>query len=56
MTRLKVFGNRCTGRNDCENPATDEPHGCPYQEDVNGNDEEICTCCEDCEHECAMDI
>lgn len=34
-----------------------EPHGCPFAEEINGNcDAEYCTCCDDCTHECAMDI
>ena len=38
------------------NPAT-EPHPCPYAEEINDNDDpEFCTCCADCQHECAMDI
>lgn len=37
------------------NPAT-ESHPCPYQQDVNNDDAFECTCCEDCTHECAMDI
>ncbi len=29
-------------------------HLCPYEEDVNGNDDpEYCTCCPDCEENCA---
>lgn len=37
-----------------KNPAT-EPHPCPYKSEINGNEEE-CTCCQYCQHECAMDI
>jgi len=37
------------------NPAT-ESHPCPYQQDINNDDAFECTCCEDCTHECAMDI
>lgn len=34
-----------------------EPHRCPYQQDINdNNDPEYCTCCDECRHECAMDI
>ena len=30
------------------------PHRCPYQNDANNNDDpEYCTCCEDCQQECA---
>lgn len=32
------------------------PHICPYRDDVNGDSETLCNCCEDCTHECAMDI
>ena len=37
-----------------KNPAS-EPHPCPFQSDVYDNDTE-CTCCDECTHECAMDI
>jgi len=43
----------------CQNcqvkPSTDE-HTCPYKEDINDDKESLCNCCEDCEHNCAMDI
>lgn len=38
-----------------ENPATDD-HTCPYQSEINDDDETLCRCCEDCEYECAQDI
>jgi len=38
-----------------KNPAA-EPHTCPYAEEINGDSETLCTCCEDCQYECAMDI
>lgn len=37
------------------NDAT-EPHSCPYRADINNDPDSLCTCCADCEHECAMDI
>ncbi len=40
----------------CEKNAATSPHSCPYQADVNEDSETLCTCCEDCEYECAMDI
>ena len=43
------------GRN-CNNEATREMHPCPYQEDIWDNHDDSCFCCEDCTHECAMDI
>lgn len=48
---------RCArfGRNPA-NPATDEEHSCPYDEDVNDDPEPKCTCCSDCAAECAADI
>jgi hypothetical protein len=32
------------------------PHLCPYQHDVNDDDEYQCTCCDNCEQDCADDI
>ena len=29
---------------------------CPYAEEINEDCESLCDCCEDCIHECAMDI
>ena len=39
-----------------KNPAT-EPHGCPFAEEINdNNDPEYCRCCADCTQQCAEDI
>lgn len=38
-----------------KNPAT-EPHVCPFAQDVHNDSEYECTCCDECTHECAMDI
>lgn len=33
------------------------PHSCPYEADINDNDDpECCTCCDACTQECADDI
>ncbi len=40
----------------CEKGKAQEDHTCPYQSDVNNDDTFTCTCCEDCTHDCAMDI
>lgn len=37
------------------NPAI-EPHTCPYLEDIHDDDKTLCTCCPECEQECAWDI
>jgi len=65
MSEQQDKSSAAEGRSDLEgvvmcrcgvNPAT-EPHSCPYAEDINGNDDsDFCTCCADCQHECAMDI
>lgn len=39
----------------CGNPAEDL-HTCPYSEDIYGDSETLCNCCDDCEHNCLMDI
>lgn len=31
-------------------------HTCPYQEDVYDDSEFKCNCCNECAHQCAMDI
>lgn len=36
-------------------PATDY-HTCPYRSEINNDDETMCNCCEECQHECGMDI
>jgi len=38
-----------------KNPAS-EPHTCPYAEDIAGNYEDLCTCCDDCTRNCIDDI
>ncbi len=41
----------------CGNNPAKEPHSCPYAEELAGNDDpEYCICCDDCMHECCMDI
>ena len=45
----------CEGRTGCNN-TDEEPHTCPYAEDINDDHETLCTCCADCQYECAMDI
>lgn len=39
----------------CEKRPAEEPHTCPYSVDINDNYDE-CTCCSECESECAYDI
>lgn len=42
---------------DCTHPdKAQAPHSCPYASEIHNNDEEYCTCCDECEHQCAMDI
>lgn len=45
-----------TTPNTCNCATETEEHSCPYQSDINGNDEFTCTCCAECTHQCAMDI
>lgn len=45
----------CDARGGCKNPAA-EPHTCPFSEEINGDSESLCNCCDDCMYECAMDI
>jgi hypothetical protein len=36
-------------------PYTDE-HTCPFAEEIHDDSESLCTCCPECEYQCAMDI
>jgi hypothetical protein len=47
--------SRCDGRDDCTNPPIEE-HTCPYQVEINGNEEFTCTCCVDCKTACAWAV
>jgi len=40
----------------CGPEAQTTPHTCPYQHDVNNDDKFLCTCCDNCETQCADDI
>lgn len=43
----------------CENcksrEGTEELHTCPYAEEINGDQESLCNCCAECQHNCYMD-
>ena len=34
----------------------DDPHTCPYQQEIHDDSDFQCTCCESCKQECADDI
>lgn len=40
----------CTCPGDCDG------HTCPYAEEIDDDHESLCTCCEECTHQCAMSI
>lgn len=40
----------------CENEGSLEPHTCPYSEEIGGDFETLCNCCENCQSNCAGDI
>lgn len=44
--------NGCT----CSEMTHADEHPCPYQCDINNDEEFLCTCCMTCEHQCLMDI
>lgn len=45
----------CESSFDCKNPDT-EPHTCPYAEDIHEDSKTLCTCCSECEGQCADEI
>lgn len=42
--------NRCGGE------LAEELHTCPYAEEINDDHETLCNCCDECQHDCCMDI
>jgi hypothetical protein len=36
--------------------AAQEEHPCPYQVEMDGNDDNYCNCCSECTENCAMDV
>ena len=52
----KALGeHKCTSGRECTNQAQ-EPHTCPFASEIHNDNETLCECCTDCEHECAMDV
>ncbi len=41
--------------NRCGEPGN-QPHVCPYASDVDGDDETLCNCCDECTEACEDDI
>jgi len=49
---MKVKDGKCEG---CGKNDKADRHKCPFKVEIN-EDHTECVCCEDCEHECAMEI
>lgn len=32
------------------------PHPCPFKQEIHDDRDTLCECCENCTHECAMDV
>lgn len=41
----------------CKRNEAESPHGCPYQNDMNGDDDGCyCNCCDECRDDCRTSI
>jgi hypothetical protein len=40
----------------CGKHPAEEPHTCPYADEINDDSETLCRCCAECTQECAWDI
>lgn len=40
----------------CEKHPQGEAHPCPYLEEIRDDHVTTCDCCDECTHECAMDV
>jgi len=48
--------DKCPGHFDCSNVAVTNPHTCPYAEDIDGDSETLCNCCDSCWSDCSDEI
>jgi len=54
---IKVLQNGyCSGYHCKGKGIAEYDHSCPFAEEINGDFDSLCNCCEICTHECAMDI
>lgn len=49
----EIDGPVCEG---CKKQPAEDPHPCPFKEEINDDSETLCNCCKDCQYECRMDI
>ena len=58
--QLFVMGNKSeedTKNHSCKCGDTSiEEHTCPFSEEIHGDSETLCNCCDECTYQCAMDI
>ena len=40
----------------CQKNEASEDHTCPYESEINGDDETMCNCCSECEYDCGQEI
>lgn len=40
----------------CKRNDAQEEHTCPYQSEINDDNESLCDCCDECTDNCLMDI
>ncbi len=48
---FNVYGQQCK----CGN-TSEELHPCPYKQEMCEDENTLCNCCKDCQHECCMDV
>lgn len=53
---LKCVGLECKGRPEDERCDAEPLHSCPYQEEINEDYSDHCTCCSECRIECLYEI
>jgi len=40
----------------CHEGEAQESHACPFKRELHDDEETLCNCCKDCEHQCCQDI
>lgn len=50
---IESTDNKCQN---CMKNEGQEQGPCPYKVEIYGDEETLCNCCEDCQHECYMNV
>ena len=53
---MKCDGRECRDKKEEDRNEAEDMHPCPYQQEINDDEGDSCTCCYTCRQECVDDI